>query len=261
MKRLLFLFCILLSACTSTSPTKEVKEDTPIKIEGKYILVEGKSLYPAFEFLGESTVVVDALGLVRFPLGYVRDNDYIRIVSTNGNILLKAHSEDIILGDGFAEGLYIKESLWKQYHKEDTTKTEPKKHVKATQKSKKQMPLSSTKSDMKVAAKQNSPFGNSDPDTNESGFCISTFSLNGRSLSPGGLPRPDNVIQEEGKIEINITVNPQGKVTFAEVGRGTNIANASMHQSALEAARRATFNSISGTNNQSGTITYVYKLK
>lgn len=34
-----------------------------------------------------------------------------------------------------------------------------------------------------------------------------------------------------------------------------------MRKSALEAAKRATFNSISGANNQSGTITYVYKLK
>lgn len=261
MKQLLFLFCLLLNACTSTTPTKEVQEDIPIPLEGKYVLIEGKSLYPAFEFLGESTVVVDALGLIRFPLGYVRDHDYIRIVSPNGNILLKVHSEDIILGDGFAEGLYIKESLWKQYHKEDSIKTTSKEQTNKTYKGKPKAALSSTKSDTNNVAKQNSPFGNSNLNTEESGICMATFNLNGRSLGPGGLPHPAYTIQEEGKIVINITVNPQGRVIFAEVGRGTNIDNASMRQSALEAARRATFNSISGANNQSGTITYVYKLK
>lgn len=108
---------------------------------------------------------------------------------------------------------------------------------------------------------QGSPFGNSDHGADDGIGGYGSFNLNGRSLGPGGLPRPAYTIQEEGKIVINITVNPQGRVIFAEVGRGTNIDNASMRQSALEAARRATFNSISGANNQSGTITYVYKLK
>ena len=34
-----------------------------------------------------------------------------------------------------------------------------------------------------------------------------------------------------------------------------------MRKSALDAAKRAKFNSISGANNQSGIITYLYKLK
>lgn len=108
---------------------------------------------------------------------------------------------------------------------------------------------------------QGSPFGNSDHGENEGIGGYGSFNLNGRSLGAGGLPRPAYTIQEEGKIVINITVNPKGNVIFAEIGRGTNIDNASMRKSALEAAKRATFNSISGANNQSGTITYVYKLK
>ena len=92
---------------------------------------------------------------------------------------------------------------------------------------------------------QGSPFGNSDHGANEG----------------VGLPRPAYTIQEEGRIVINITVDPKGNVIFAEVGRGTNIDNASMRKSALDAARKAKFNSISGANNQSGTITYVYKFK
>ena len=78
--------------------------------------------------------------------------------------------------------------------------------------------------------------------------------------SSGGLPRPSYNSQEEGKIVINITVDPNGNVILAEIGRGTNIDNASMRKSATDAARRAKFNKIQGSNNQSGTITYIYKL-
>lgn len=108
---------------------------------------------------------------------------------------------------------------------------------------------------------QGSPFGNSDHGANEGVGGYGSFNLNGRSIGAGGLPRPAYTVQEEGRIVINITVDPKGNVIFAEIGRGTNIDNASMRKSALEAARKAKFNSISGTNNQSGTITYVYKFK
>lgn len=108
---------------------------------------------------------------------------------------------------------------------------------------------------------QGSPFGNSDHGANEGVGGYGSFNLNGRSIGAGGLPRPAYTIQEEGRIVINITVDPKGNVIFAEIGRGTNIDNASMRKSALEAARQAKFNSITGANNQSGTITYVYKFK
>lgn len=108
---------------------------------------------------------------------------------------------------------------------------------------------------------QGSPFGNSDHGANEGVGGYGSFNLNGRSIGAGGLPKPAYTIQEEGKIVINITVDPKGNVIFADIGKGTNIDNASMRKSALEAAKKAKFNSIAGTNNQSGTITYVYKLK
>lgn len=108
---------------------------------------------------------------------------------------------------------------------------------------------------------QGSPFGNSDHGANEGVGGYGSFNLNGRSIGSGGLPRPAYTIQEEGRIVVNITVDPKGNVIFAEVGRGTNIDNASMRRSALEAARKAKFNQINGANNQSGTITYVYKFK
>lgn len=108
---------------------------------------------------------------------------------------------------------------------------------------------------------QGSPFGNSDHGENEGVGGYGSFNLNGRSIGSAGLPRPAYTIQEEGRIVVNITVDPKGNVLFAEVGRGTNIDNASMRKSAIEAAKRAKFNSINGTNNQSGTITYRYSFK
>lgn len=108
---------------------------------------------------------------------------------------------------------------------------------------------------------QGSPFGNSDSGANEGVGGIGSFNLNGRSIGAGGLPKPAYTIQEEGRIVINITVDPRGNVIMAEIGKGTNIDHATMRKSALEAARKAKFNSIQGTNNQSGTITYRYSLR
>lgn len=86
------------------------------------------------------------------------------------------------------------------------------------------------------------------------------FDLTGRTLGSGGLPRPAYSVQEEGRIVINITVDTKGNVISAEIGRGTNITSNTMRNSALEAARKAKFNTITGNNNQTGTITYNYKL-
>lgn len=108
---------------------------------------------------------------------------------------------------------------------------------------------------------QGSPFGNADQGANEGIGGYGSFNLNGRFIGAGGLPRPAYTAQEEGRIVINITVDPKGNVLFADIGKGTNIDNESMRKSALEAAGRAKFNSIAGTNNQSGTITYRYSLK
>ncbi|MDR1103307.1 MAG: energy transducer TonB [Tannerella sp.] len=106
---------------------------------------------------------------------------------------------------------------------------------------------------------QGSPFGNSDSGANKGIGGVGEFNLNGRSIGAGGLPRPSYSGQEEGRIVINITVDPKGNVVMAEIGRGTNIVDGTMRTSALNAARQAKFNSIAGTNNQSGTITYRYR--
>jgi TonB family protein len=108
---------------------------------------------------------------------------------------------------------------------------------------------------------QGNPFGNSDSGTNEGVGGIGTFNLSGRSIGAGGLPRPVYTGQEEGRIVVAITVDPKGNVIGASIGRGTTIVDGTMRNSAIDAAKRAKFNSIAGTNNQNGTITYNYKLR
>lgn len=112
-----------------------------------------------------------------------------------------------------------------------------------------------------ISGNQGSPLGNADMGENEGVGGIGSWDLKGRSLSTGHLPRPAYTNQEEGQIVINITVDPDGNVIFAEIGKGTDIGNASMRKSAIDAAKKAKFNKISSANNQSGTITYKYVLK
>jgi TonB family protein len=91
---------------------------------------------------------------------------------------------------------------------------------------------------------------------------IGTFDLSGRALRSGSLPRPAYDFQEEGTIVVEITVNPQGDVIQVTLlPRGTNISNAIMRRAAIDAAKKAKFNSIGGSQNQIGTITYRYNLK
>ncbi|MDR2475089.1 MAG: TonB family protein [Bacteroidales bacterium] len=101
--------------------------------------------------------------------------------------------------------------------------------------------------------------GRGTTNTPGAGGAGTSFSLDGRTAE--GLPRPAAVISEEGRIVVSITVNPNGNVIYAEITAGTNISDAGMRRSALEAARRSKFNSIPASNNQTGTITYKYSLR
>lgn len=88
-----------------------------------------------------------------------------------------------------------------------------------------------------------------------------TFDLNGRSLGPSGLPKPVYNVQEEGRVVVTIVVNPAGRVISTSINKRTNTVNAALRRAAEEAARKARFNEVDGVNNQSGTITYYFKLK
>ena len=108
---------------------------------------------------------------------------------------------------------------------------------------------------------QGSPTGNSADGKTSGVGGYGTFDLNGRSLGPGGLPMPVYNVQEEGRVVVTITVNPAGQVIQTSINKRTNTANASLRKAAEDAARKARFNAVDGVNNQTGTITYYFKLK
>ena len=109
---------------------------------------------------------------------------------------------------------------------------------------------------------QGSPTGNSDTGKATGVGGKDTFDLDGRSLGPGGLPKPIYNVQDEGRVVVTIVVDPQGRVVSTDINkRRTNTVNPQLQKAALDAARKARFNTISGVDNQSGTITYYFKLK
>lgn len=113
-----------------------------------------------------------------------------------------------------------------------------------------------------ASGRQGSPDGNvtsGGVNTGVGGFGGS-FSLKGRQLVGGGLPRPNYDVQVEGTIVVQIVVNPEGKVINANITSGTNIDDYNMRQSALSAAKKARFNTVNEVNNQTGSITYRYRL-
>lgn len=108
---------------------------------------------------------------------------------------------------------------------------------------------------------EGSPDGNGNTGKTSGVGGYGTFDLNGRSLGPGGLPVPVYNVQDEGRVVVTIVVNPAGRVISTSINKRTNTVNPALRRAAEEAARRARFNSVDGVNNQSGTITYYFKLK
>ena len=106
---------------------------------------------------------------------------------------------------------------------------------------------------------QGSPQGNSQEGVVSGTGGYGNYDLGGRSLM-GSLPRPSYNVQEEGRVVVTITVNPEGRVIQVTINSRTNTANASLRRAALDAARKAVFNKVSTVNNQQGTITYYFKL-
>lgn len=88
-----------------------------------------------------------------------------------------------------------------------------------------------------------------------------TFDLSGRNLSGEGLPRPVNTVQAEGRVVVTITVDPSGQVVATSINLRTNTPDPELRKAAEDAARRARFNAIDGVDNQTGTITYYFKLR
>ena len=88
------------------------------------------------------------------------------------------------------------------------------------------------------------------------------FSLEGRSPGKDGIVRPNEKLQAAGKVVVDITVNPVGKVIDASINtKLTNTADLKLRNAALKAAKATVFNSIAGVDNQRGTITYNFELR
>lgn len=87
-------------------------------------------------------------------------------------------------------------------------------------------------------------------------------SSTGKTSGVGGkLPVPVYNVQDEGRVVVTIVVNPAGQVISTSINKRTNTVNPALRRAAEEAARKARFNAVDGVNNQSGTITYYFKLK
>ncbi len=108
---------------------------------------------------------------------------------------------------------------------------------------------------------QGVPTGNSSSGAMSGTGGYGTFNLGGRSLGEGGLPRPAYNVQEEGTVVVAITVNPAGHVIATSIDRRTNTVNSVLRKAAEDAAKKARFNEVEGVNNQTGTITYNFKLR
>ena len=108
---------------------------------------------------------------------------------------------------------------------------------------------------------QGSPTGNSSTGKTSGVGGYGTFDLNGRTLGSGKLPVPVYNVQDEGRVVVTIVVNPAGQVISTSINKRTNTVNPALRRAAEEAARKARFNAVDGVNNQSGTITYYFKLK
>lgn len=84
-----------------------------------------------------------------------------------------------------------------------------------------------------------------------------SYDLGGRGAK--SLPRPSNNFTEEGTIVVDIWVDRDGRVQNAKIGKGTNITNSTMRQTAINAALSSVFTpDKNAAELQKGTITYKF---
>jgi len=87
------------------------------------------------------------------------------------------------------------------------------------------------------------------------------WALSGRKLE-GKLPLPTYSLNEEGTVVVSITVDKDGNVIKATPGaRGSTTLNKTLLDAAERAARQAKFTRNPNAIEQTGTITYIFKLQ
>ena len=87
-----------------------------------------------------------------------------------------------------------------------------------------------------------------------------SYDLGGRGIL-GSLPIPQENIQDEGKVVVNITVDAEGNVIDANINLKTTTTNIKLRDAAMKAAKRAKFAPLKESDKQQGTITYNFKLR
>ncbi|MBR1784379.1 MAG: energy transducer TonB [Bacteroidales bacterium] len=108
---------------------------------------------------------------------------------------------------------------------------------------------------------QGSPDGSPDAQAyTGDGGSGSSFSLKGRNAV--SLPKPGYNSNQQGKVVVKIVVDRQGRVTRAEAPeKGSTITAGALVEQARQAALKARFNaSADAPDEQSGTITYIFKI-
>ena len=87
-----------------------------------------------------------------------------------------------------------------------------------------------------------------------------SYDLGGRNAK--SLQRPSSDFNEEGKIVVDIWVDRDGRVQNAQIGKGTDIANAKMRETARQAALSSVFApDMNAAELQRGTITYKFIIR
>ena len=87
-----------------------------------------------------------------------------------------------------------------------------------------------------------------------------SYDLGGRNAK--SLHRPSSDFNEEGTIVVDIWVDRDGRVANAQIGKGTDITNARMRQTAINAAKASVFApDKDAAELQKGTITYKFIIR
>jgi len=87
-----------------------------------------------------------------------------------------------------------------------------------------------------------------------------SYDLGGRNAK--SLQRPSSDFNEEGTIVVDIWVDRDGRVQRTQIGKGTNIANTRMRETALNAAKASVFApDKDAAELQKGTITYKFIIR
>lgn len=86
------------------------------------------------------------------------------------------------------------------------------------------------------------------------------YDLGGRGAK--SIPSPSREFAEEGKVVVDIWVDKKGRVTRAEIGKGTTVTDSNMRESARQAAMSSLFvEDKDASDIQKGTITYTFIIR